>query len=88
MFTKYILKCLDHGRVVTANGKHAEAAEQVQVFIAIPVVKILSLGLRIYSVIADGLQNPDHLGVQVGVVQRKILALSGCHQVGKRIGHQ
>ena len=56
-------------RMVPADAEHPEAAEQVEIPRAGPVIKILAGAAAEAHVVADGPQHPDHLLIQVAAVQ-------------------
>ena len=58
-----------HARIAAPDGEHAESAQQVEIFGALPVPQILALAPDEACVEADGLEHPHHLLVQMARVQ-------------------
>ena len=55
------LECLPHRRMVASEREHSPATEQVQILLALRVVKILSASALVLPVKAHGAQHPHHL---------------------------
>ena len=60
---------LAQGRVIAADREHAEAAQQIEIFLVLPVIEILPLAAAEADVEADRLQDADELFVQIAAVQ-------------------
>jgi hypothetical protein len=62
--------------MIAAKRENAEAAQQIEITIAVTVKEILPLSALKTDVIADGFQNPDELLVEVSGVQSVALELA------------
>ena len=63
------------GGVRAAEREHPEAAQQVEVPLAVVVVEPWALAAHVGAVEAQGPKDPRQLGVEVRLVQRELLAL-------------
>ena len=73
---EHALQRLAQRRMVAADRKHAEAAQQVEILVAGAVVEVLALALLEPDVIADGLQHADDLLVQMARMHGAALCLA------------
>ncbi len=64
----------DRRGVVAPDREHAVAAEQVEVALAVGVDQVRALAAGPHAVEAERPQDAPHLGVQVAVVERHLLA--------------
>ena len=66
---EHALEHVAHRRMIAADREHAPPAQQVEVFRPVPVVEVLAAPRAKSDVIADGLEHPHHLLVEVARVQ-------------------
>ena len=64
------------GGMVAAKRENAEAAQQIEVTVAVAVEQILALRALKADVITDGLKHPDELLVEVPCMQSVTLELA------------
>ena len=64
-----LLQGADHRRMVAPDREDAEAAQQVEIAIALLVVEIGAEAPGVVAVEADGAQHADHLRIQIAVVE-------------------
>ena len=74
---------LAHRRMVAPDRKHAKAAQQVEIARAIAIVEVLPLPLLEADIVADGLENPNELLVQMPIMHGAALGLT----VREHLGH-
>ena len=67
-------------RVVAADREDAEAAQQIEIALAIPIVEVLPASLAKPHIISDGPQHPDHLLIETARVQAKAFRFVGVEQ--------
>ena len=69
-------------RMVAPDRKHAKAAQQIEIAVAVAVEQILTVPRLKADVVADGLQHPDHLLVQMARMHGTSLRLPLYKQPG------
>jgi hypothetical protein len=56
-----------HGRVATADGEHAKAAQEIEIAVALGIEQVGSLAARVGDVEADRLEDAHELGIEMPV---------------------
>lgn len=79
---EHALERLAHDRMIAPDRKHAKAGQQVEIACPLAIVEVLSLPLLEADIVADGLENPDELLVQVPIMQGAALGLTVREQLG------
>ena len=67
-------------RMIAADREHAEAAQQVEIAVALAVVEVLAASLAKADIIADRPQHPDHLLVEAAAMQAEALGFVALEQ--------
>jgi len=78
-----------HRRVIAPEREHPETAQQIEILPVLAVVEVLAASLAKANIIADGLENADHLLVEAALVQAEAIGFMGLEQrsnVGARTG--
>ena len=62
--------------MVAPDREHAKAGQQVEIARAVAIVEVLPLPLLEADIVADSLENPDELLVQIPIMQGAALGLT------------
>jgi hypothetical protein len=62
--------------MITPDREHAKAGQQIEIARTLAVVEILPLPLLEADIVANGLENPNELLVQIPIMQRAPLGLT------------
>src|SRR5262249_54378130 len=73
---EHALQRVAQRRMVAPDREHAETAEEIKIACAVAIVEILPLPLLEADIVADGLEHPNKLLVQVTRMQGAALRLA------------
>ena len=73
---EHALERLAHDRMIAPDREHAKAGQQVEIARPLAIVEILPLPLLEADIVADGLENPNELLVQIPIMQGAALGLT------------